>query len=223
MKFWTLLDTVQVPGGGEMRLMRRDAEFSINLGADILMSSRMRASEEALARLGCANIVGRVASRVLIGGLGMGFTLRAALDNLDDTAKVVVAELVPGVVAWCRGPLAALSGHSLADRRVTIEECDVGRLIRAATSDYDAILLDVDNGPEGMTRAANDGLYDTNGLGGAWKALRPGGVLAVWSARRDPTFTQRLRRVGFRVDEVMVHAHGKRGTRHLIWVAAREG
>ncbi len=223
MNFWALLETAEIPGGGELRLLQRGTEFSINLGSAVLMGSRMRGSEEALARLGCAKIAGSDQGRILIGGLGMGFTLRAALDLIGPRAEMVVAELVPAVVTWCRGPLAALSGNSLGDARVTVRETDVARLIRSEAAAYDAILLDVDNGPEGMTRAGNDGLYDLEGLGAAWKALRPGGTLAVWSAQRDPSFTQRLRRIGFEVEEVAVHAHGKRGTRHTIWVAVRSG
>jgi spermidine synthase len=222
MKIWTLLDTAQVPGdGGELRLLQRDTEFAIKLGRDELMSSRFRGSEEALARLGCAKIGAHERPRVLIGGLGMGFTLRAALGLLGAKAEVVVAELVPAVVAWARGPLAELYGGSLTDARVTIREGDVGRLIRKEPSAYDAILLDVDNGPEGLTRQANDGLYTLEGLSAAWNALRPGGVLAVWSAAPDKMFTQRLRRAGFSVDEVVVRANGNRGARHIVWIAIR--
>jgi spermidine synthase len=222
MKLWTLVDAAQIPGGGgDLRLLQRGSEFSIKLGQGELMNSRVRGSEEALARLGCAKIETRERARVLIGGLGMGFTLRAALAQLGAEAEVVVAELVPAVVLWGRGPLAALSGDSLADARVTIHEGDVGRLIRAKPAAYDAILLDVDNGPDGLTRQANDGLYDLGGLRAAWAALRPGGVLAVWSAAPDAAFAQRLRKIGFSVEEVAVRANGKRGARHVIWVAER--
>jgi spermidine synthase len=222
MQLWTLLDTAPIPGSAEqLRLLQRGTEFSIKLGQGLLMGSRMRGSEEALARLGCAKVAAAERPRVLIGGLGMGFTLRATLALLGPKAKVVVAELVPAVVAWGRGPLADLSGNSLADRRVTIHERDVGCVIHAEPAGYDAILLDVDNGPEALTRPANDGLYDQSGLSAVWKALHPGGTLAVWSAAPDPAFTQRLRRTGFGVEEVPVHAHGKKGTRHMIWVATR--
>jgi spermidine synthase len=219
---WSLLDKAQIPGGGELRLMRRGAEFSIMLGGNELMNSRLSGSEEALAMLSCERIRGRPKPRILIGGLGMGFTLRAALGLLDAKAQIVVAELVPAVVAWARGPMAELFGDSLTDARVRIEEADVGRLIRASRSTYDAILLDVDNGPEGLTREANDGLYDTAGLNAASGALRAGGVLAVWSAGPDRNFGARLRKVGFRVEEIKARAKGPGGgARHIIWIATR--
>jgi spermidine synthase len=223
MNPWVLLATAQIPGGGDLRLLQRGAEFSINLEGGVLMNSRMRGSEQELARIGCAKIATSGRPRVLIGGLGMGFTLRAALDLLGPEAEVVVAELVPAVVAWNRGPLAGLSGDSLSDPRVTIREADVAGLIRSGRGAYDAILLDVDNGPDGLTRGSNDGLYDAGGLQAAWTALRPGGVLAVWSAAPDRAFGDRLRRLRFRVEEITVRAHGKRGLRHLIWAAERQG
>jgi len=219
---WSLLDTAQVPGGGELRLMQRGAEFSIKLGTQELMNSRLSATEQALATIGCAKIKARAKPRILIGGLGMGFTLRAALTVLGKQAHIIVAELVPAVVAWARGPMAKLSGDSLTDPRVCIHEGDVGDLIRSGRSAYDAILLDVDNGPEGMTRQANDRLYDLEGLAAAYMALRPGGVLAVWSSRPDPKFTQRLRKTGFDVVENPVRAKGPQGgAQHFIWTATR--
>jgi spermidine synthase len=219
---WEHLDTAKVPGGGELRLLRRGAEFSIKLDKNELMNSRLSATELALATMGCATIKTRPGAKVLIGGLGMGFTLRAALVVLGDDAEVSVAELVPAVVGWARGPMADLFGDSLIDPRVCIVEADVGDLIRAARSRYDAILLDVDNGPEGMTRAANDRLYDAAGLGAAYKALRPGGVLAVWSSTPDAKFTSRLRKAGFAVTENPVRAKGPQGgAQHFIWTAAR--
>jgi spermidine synthase len=219
---WTLLDTAQIPGGADkLRLMRRGAEFSIMLDDIELMNSRVGGSEEALAKLSCGRISAHGAPRILIGGLGMGFTLRAALALLGEKAQLVVAELVPQVVAWARGPLAEVFGASLADPRVSIQETDVGRLIRSAHSTYDAILLDVDNGPEGLTRDANDALYDMPGLRAARAALRPGGVLAVWSSSPDRDFSQRLARAGMRVEEFRVRAHGARGARHVIWIATR--
>ena len=223
---WSLLDTAQVPGGGELRLMQRGAEFSIKLGTDELMNSRLSATEQALATIACEKI--RIRKRpskrpsILIGGLGMGFTLRAALSVLGEQAHIIVAELVPAVVAWARGPLAKLSGDSLADPRVRIHEGDVGDLIGSGRLAYDAILLDVDNGPQGMTRKANDGLYDLKGLRAAYTALRPGGVLAVWSSGPDAKFTARLRKTGFKVDEIPLRAKGPRGgARHFIWTATR--
>lgn len=221
MNPWSLLDTAQVPGGGgELRLMRRGDEFAIMLGSNQLMSSRLSGSEEALATLACERIRTRERPQILIGGLGMGFTLRAALAALGTKAQVTVAELVPAVVTWARGPMAEVFGRSLTDPRVSIRETDVSHLIRASRSMFDAILLDVDNGPEGLTREANDALYDRDGLNAARAALHPGGVLAVWSSGPNPGFTQRLRNVGFDVDEVRVRANGKRGgARHIIWMA----
>jgi spermidine synthase len=220
---WSLLDTAKIPdGGNELRLMRRGAEFSIMLGANELMNSRLSGSEEALARLSCERIHACAQPRLLIGGLGMGFTLRAALAALDARARIVVAELVPAVVAWARGPMAELFGDSLTDPRVCIEEVDVARLIRSSRARYDAILLDVDNGPEGLTREGNDALYDRAGLSAARGALRAGGVLAVWSSGPDRSFTSRLRRAGFEVEEVKVRANaGRSGARHVIWIATR--
>jgi spermidine synthase len=219
---WSLLDTAQIPGGGKLRLMRRGAEFSIRLGRDELMNSRLSATEQALATIACEKIQTRKRPSVLIGGLGMGFTLRAALTVLDTQARITVAELVPAVVVWARGPMAKLSGDSLSDPRVRLHEGDVGDLIGFARSEYDAILLDVDNGPHGMTRKANDRLYDLKGLRAAHTALRPGGVLAVWSSGPDAKFTARLRKSGFKVDEIPLRARGPRGgARHFIWVATR--
>jgi spermidine synthase len=216
------LATAQIPDGGELRLMRRGEEFSIRLGAYELMNSRLGGSEEALATLACQKLAGRGRPRVLIGGLGMGFTLRAALAVFKDDASIDVAELVPEVVSWGRGAMAALFADSLTDPRVSIIERDVGELIRAGSGRYDAILLDVDNGPEGLSRQANDQLYDATGLATARAALREGGVLAVWSSGPDPDFTRRLRGSGFAVNEVPVRAVGKRsGSRHLIWLAVR--
>lgn len=222
---WTLLDTAKVPGeGGELRLLQRGAEFSIRLGHSELMNSRVHGSEEALASIACARIRARARPHILIGGLGMGFTLRAALDAVGPDARILVAELVPAVVAWNRGPLSGLSGHSLADSRVSIRETDVGSLIRSARSAYDAILLDVDNGPEALARKANDRLYDAAGLNAARAALRPGGLLAVWSAGPDRNFTRRLHNGGFAVEEIRVRARGESGGgRHIVWIAARDG
>jgi spermidine synthase len=215
---WLRLDTAMVPGSGEeLRLMRRGAEFAIMLGRTELMNSRRSGSEKALATMSCAKLRDRQRAHLLIGGLGMGFTLRAALAELGAGARITVAELVPSVVAWARGPLAEIFGDSLIDPRVDIREGDVGGLIKSARSAYDAILLDVDNGPEGLTSSANDALYDLKGLSAARTALRPGGVLAVWSSGTDKSFTQRLRKSGFRVEELNLRANG---ARHVIWIAA---
>jgi spermidine synthase len=219
---WQRLDCAHIPGGGELRLMRRGSEFAIKLGSNELMNSRLTATEQALATLACDRIKTRAAPKILIGGLGMGFTLRAALIVLGRQAQIEVAELVPAVVAWARGPMAELFGDSLVDPRVTIRETDVVDLIRAPGADYDAILLDVDNGPNGIVRKANDRLYDVNGLAAAHKALKQGGVLAVWSSADDAKFTARLRKSGFDVTENAVRAKGPQGrAQHFIWVAKR--
>jgi spermidine synthase len=216
---WVQLDSAKIPDGGELRLKQRGAEFSIMLGTNELMNSRLSGSEEALAKLSCDRIRGGREPHILIGGLGMGFTLRAALAELDDEARVTVAELAPAVIAWARGPMADLFDGSLDDPRVTIRETDVGDLIRSAEARYDAILLDVDNGPEGLSRRANDALYDRAGLSAARAALKAGGVLAVWSSGPDVGFTRRLRDAGFSVEEIRTRANGKRGARHVIWLA----
>jgi spermidine synthase len=219
---WIQLDAAPIPDGGELRLMRRGAELSIMSGAIELMNSRLSGSEEALAALSCGLLRDRARPQVLIGGLGMGFTLRAALAVLPDAAEVVVAELVPAVVAWARGPMAALFAGCLEDPRVTIRETDVAELIGGARGAYDAILLDVDNGPGGLNRTANDGLYSVAGLAAASAALKAHGVLAVWSATQDNGFVQRLQRSGYSVEERRVRATGgKRGARHVIWLARR--
>jgi spermidine synthase len=220
---WVQLGTASIPGGGgELRLMQRGLEFSIFAGSIELMSSRLSGSEEALASMTCARVLERPRPRILIGGLGMGFTLRSALAALGPNATITVAELVPEVVAWAHGPLAAIYGKSLSDPRLTIFKGDVGEMIVGVQSGYDAILLDVDNGPVALMRAANDDLYEADGLREAHKALLPGGVLAVWSAAPDPAFTQRLRAVGYNVEEHRVRANGRHsGSRHVIWLATK--
>jgi len=216
-----LLDTAPIPGGGgELRLIRRGDDYWIMLGANALMSTRLRGSEEALATLACERIAGRQRPAMLIGGLGMGFTLRAALKALPAGASVTVLELVPAIVRWARGPMAHVHGGSLDDPRVRIDEGDVGDLIAAARSAYDAILLDVDNGPDALSRDTNDRLYDLEGLRRARAALKPRGLLAIWSAAPDPAFARRLAKAGFAVEEVVVRAHaGRKGAKHMIWLA----
>ena len=217
---WVQLDTAEIPAGGQLKLMRRGAEFSIMSGANELMNSRLSGSEKALASLTCERIAARPNPHILIGGLGMGFTLRAALADLSASARVTVAELVPAVVAWARGPMAHLHDGSLSDPRVTLREGDVADTIRAAPAAYDAILLDVDNGPGGLNRDANNGLYSAKGLAEARHALKPAGVLAVWSAGPDAGFTRRLQSAGYRTEEHQVRATGgRRGARHVIWLA----
>jgi spermidine synthase len=221
---WVKIDTARVPGtDGELRLMRRGAEFSIMLGTNELMNSRLSGSEAALATLACKKIEAVTGPHVLIGGLGMGFTLRAALAVLGTGARIVVAELVPAVVAWAKGPMAAIFGDSLNDTRASILETDVSEMIRSHPQAFDVILLDVDNGPEGLTRKANDALYNPAGLKAAYAALRPRGVLAVWSSGPNPSFTKRLREAGFDVNEVSVRATGRGGgARHVIWIATKD-
>jgi spermidine synthase len=220
---WEKLDTARIPGTeDELRLKRRGKEFSIMLGTNELMNSRLSGSEAALATLAAKKIEHVAEPHVLIGGLGMGFTLRAALAGFGSKAQIVVAELVPAVVAWARGPMAGIFGDSLSDPRVSIRETDVTDIIRSQRSTFDAILLDVDNGPEGLTRKANDALYDLSGLKAAQLALRPRGVLAVWSSGPNAPFTKRLRAMGFDVNEVNVRATGRGGgARHVIWIATK--
>ncbi|MBB4002381.1 hypothetical protein [Aurantimonas endophytica] len=220
---WEHIDSTPVPGGsGELRLMRRAAEFSIMLGGTELMNSRLSGSEEALARLSLAQIPGRPQTSVLVGGLGMGFTLRALLAAMEPDAQITVSELVPAVVEWARGPMASIFQGCLDDPRVTIAVEDVADCIAKAPSTYDAIILDVDNGPQGLTSRENDRLYTVAGLGAARAALRPGGVLSVWSSGPDSYFTGRLRQAGFVVEEARVRASSRgRGARHVIWLALR--
>jgi len=220
---WSQIDSAPVPGGdGELRLMRRGAEFSIMLGSNQLMNSRLSGSEQALATIACGRLEALERPHLLIGGLGMGFTLRAALAVLGTKARVVVAELMPAVLKWARGPMAEMFGSSLTDPRVSIREVDVADLIRSSRSTFDAILLDVDNGPEALAREANNVLYGVRGLRAAHTALRPGGVLSVWSSGPDLKFAKRLRDAGFEVDELKVRATGTRGgARHVIWIATR--
>lgn len=220
---WKELDRAPIPGGGELRLKQRGSEFSIMLGSNELMNSRLSGSEEALATLSVERLAGRRQPAMLVGGLGMGFTLRAALAVLPETACVKVAELVPAVVAWARGPMATLHAGSLDDPRVTVLEGDVGAVIASARAAYDAILLDVDNGPDGLTRAENDSLYGPSGLAVACAALRPGGVLAVWSSAPDDGFTRRMKQAGLATEVKTVRAHRRSGARHTIWLGTKSG
>ena len=218
------LDTAQVPGGAELRLMRRGGDFMITLDRNELMNSRMSGSEEALATMTAERLAGRKGQHWLVGGYGMGFTLRAALAVLGPDARLTVAELVPKIVEWARGPMAGLTGGCLDDPRVTLVQADVALQIAAGRNAYDAILLDVDNGPDGLVRAGNDRLYTREGLAAARAALTPGGVLAVWSAGKDPVFAGRLRKAGFAVEEVQVRARSNgKGAKHTIWFAVSPG
>ncbi|KGB52375.1 Spermidine synthase [Sphingopyxis sp. LC81] len=220
MKIRELIGTAEVPGGDELRLYRRGDDFIIAIDRNELMSSRMSGSEEALATMTCDRLRSPKAASLLIGGYGMGFTLRAALATLGPDAKIAVAELVPGIIEWARGPMAELAAGCLDDPRVELILGDVSKAIGAATRRYDAILLDVDNGPDGLTRDANEGLYSAAGLATAKAALRPGGILAIWSAAPDARFTRRLTAAGFQVEEVGVRARSNgKGPRHVIWFA----
>ena len=218
------LGTAHVPGGVEIRLYQRGADFMILLPTDELMSSRMRNSEERLATMTLERLAGNSAPRMLIGGYGMGFTLRAALAAVPPQARITVTELLPEIIEWARGPMAELTAGCLDDPRVTLELRDVAETIAFDTGHFDAILLDVDNGPDGVVRKENDRLYSRAGLATTFGALRPGGVLAVWSAKDDAGFTRRLRGAGFEVEMVTVKArpNGK-GPRHVIWFAKRPG
>jgi len=213
-----LIDVAEVPGGDPLRLFRRGGDFMIVLDRNELMSSRMSGSEEALAEMTLARLAAPASARLLIGGYGMGFTLRKALALMGPGGKAVVAELVPKIIDWARGPMAELAAGCLDDPRTEIVMGDVGAAITRGRGTYDAILLDVDNGPDGLTRLANDKLYTFDGLRAARAALKPGGVLAVWSAGPDDRFRRRMGEVGFEVEEVAVRArqNGK-GPRHVIW------
>ncbi len=225
MNRWELLDTAEIPEErNELRLLKRGDEYAIRIAGTQgdLMNSRTHGSEDAMGELGCAHCRGIPAARVLIGGLGMGFTLATALKTVPEDAAITVAELVPGVLKWNQGELGEVAGTPLADRRVTVSLGDVSDHIRHATAHYDAILLDVDNGPEGLTRRQNDSLYGMPGLNAAYQALRNRGVLAVWSVTASPKFTALLKKTGFKVKEKTVRAHKGKGARHTIWLATRQ-
>jgi len=217
---WVELGRAKVPGGGEFRLMQRGQEFTIFAGTIGLMSSRQSGSEEAMAKIAAERVGARPKVKVLIGGLGMGFTLRRTLADFGPDAQITVAELVPEIAgAWARGPLAEVHGPGIDDPRILLVVDDVGAVMARDT--YDAILLDVDNGPEGLSRPGNDALYSHAGISRAKSALKPGGMLAVWSVAPDPHFTKRLQQSGMKVEELKARAHGGRGARHVIWVATK--
>lgn len=206
-----------------MRLTERDGELIIQLDGDTLMSSRTHGSEEELATLACQGLSAARQPRVLVGGLGMGFTLRATLDLLPPGAIVTVAELIPAVVEWNRGPLGPLANHPLDDKRVRIQTVDVGMVLRANPRRFDAILLDVDNGPAAFTWPANGALYGDAGVAAAYKALKPGGTLAVWSAWDDRKFEQRLRAQGFLAQSNRVRVRpSKGGSKHTIFLGVKQ-
>jgi len=222
MKRYILLDTAPIPNnGGALCLFEYGEDFVIKLESGKggqLMNTRMHGSEDALAEIPCKKVAGRPNARVLIGGLGMGFTLASALKHLKANAEAQVAELVPGVIEWNRGPLGDRAGNPLQDPRATVLNEDVAKILQSEPNGYDAIMLDVDNGPEGLTHNANNWLYSFDGLAACARALRPKGILAIWSASADRQFSNRLNKAGFKADEVRVFAHGNRGTRHTIWI-----
>ena len=221
---WTELGTANIPNdGGVLKLTQRDKEFSIHLTGvrGELMNSRVHSSEEALSELGCAHITSKENALVLVGGLGMGFTLAAALKAVTPSSKVTVAELIPEVVEWNKGPLGECAGRPLDDKRTEVYIGDVIELFRNKPQSFDAILLDVDNGPEGFTHADNTGLYSMNTLQAIHQTLRVGGVLGIWSAWNDPQFTTRLKKARFKVDTRTVRAHKGKGSRHTIYLAKK--
>jgi spermidine synthase len=222
MKHWTCLGEAPIQGTNRtLSLYQGKDDFFIKIssGGGELMNSRKHGSEDALGTLPCQRLRNRESARVLIGGLGMGFTLAAVLKELGPGAEVTVAELIPEVVDWNRGPLGERSGFPLDDPRTKVHVGDVAKLFKRKRGYFDVIALDVDNGPEGLTQSANDWLYSTPGIVAAQEALTPNGILAYWSAGPDQAFHDRLRRCGFLVEEVTVFAHGKKGARHTIWLA----
>jgi spermidine synthase len=214
---WELLGDARTPDGTDLRLTRHSSEYVILANGQSLMSSRMHGSEEALATLGCRHARLLEAPSILIGGLGMGFTLRAVLDLLPARGRVLVAELMPAVVEWNRGPLGPLADHPVKDPRVQLEVGDVATTLRTNPASFDAVLLDVDNGPTALTATANARLYDNQGVATARAALRANGVFAVWSAQENRKFEQRLRYCGFAVEVARVRGRLKGGgPRHVI-------
>jgi len=226
MKRFILLDTAPIPGTTDaLCLFEYGDDFVIKIQGGKggqLMNTRTHGSEDALAAIPCRPLSSKADARVLIGGLGMGFTLAAALQHLARNAEVVVAELVPGVIEWNRGALGEKSGNPLSDPRTRVVNQDVAELLKSESAGFDAIMLDVDNGPEGLTQKSNSWLYSPDGLEACARALRPKGTLAVWSASADRAFSQRLSKAGFIAREEQVYAHGNSGTRHTIWIAQRK-
>lgn len=224
MKPWIKLGKANIPNsGGELKLSRREDEFSIRLSGvrGELMNSRVYNSEQALAEWGCAHITSNDKAQVLVGGLGMGYTLAAALNTVTPSAQVTVAELIPEVVEWNKGPLGQCAGNPLADPRVQVHIGDIVKLLENPQQIFDAILLDVDNGPEGITHSDNNWLYSTTGLDSIFRALRPEGMLAIWSAGADPMFTIRLKKSGYKVNMRSVRARPGKGSRHTIFLAQK--
>jgi spermidine synthase len=224
MNKWTVLGTATIPReGGELTLMQRDKEFSIRLSGirGELMNSRVHGSEDSLAELGCARLGSTEGAQVLVGGLGMGFTLTTALNCVSASARVTVAELIPEVVEWNRGPLGECANRPLADPRTVVHIGDVAQLVADGKPRFDAILLDVDNGPEGLTHSDNQWLYSPQGLQAMYKTLRPNGTLAIWSAGPDPLFLIRLKKAKFKASTRSVRARKGKGSHHTIFMAQK--
>lgn len=221
MLAWVLIERAETPDGGALELWQRGGEFSIRTRGRELMGSAMHGSEEQLSVLALAALGRSERPRVLIGGLGCGYTLAAALTRLGPRACVRVDEISPAVIAWNRGPLGELAGHPTKDERVSVREGDVIDALARGEERFEVILLDVDNGPSALSQARNGWLYREQGLARVHASLSPGGVLGVWSAGPDPRFVKRLRAQRFVVDEHGVRASGSRGKRHTIWIAKR--
>lgn len=224
MKPWIELGTAQIPNnGGILTLRQRDQEFSISLSGPRgeLMNSRRFNSEQQLSLLGCAHLKNQKNTRVVVGGMGMGYTLAAALEVLPSQAEVIVADLIPEVVEWNRGPLGDCAGRPLDDSRVSVHIGDVGELLVNRDGDYGAVLLDVDNGPEGLTHSDNNWLYSVEGTSSIYSSLAPDGVLAVWSAGPDTMYVGRLKKAGFQVDVKTVRERPGKGARHTIFLAKK--
>lgn len=221
MKKWTTLEDITTPDGSRMTLVSHDKDYVIRVNDRELMSTRHYASEEKLAQYACIPVAERANPRVLIGGLGLGFTLRAALKFLPAKAQVVVAELLPEVVAWNKNPAYPLAAASLADPRTTVEIGDVAKLIARSDAGFDAIMLDVDNGTTAMCTEGNRSLYLRNGLTNVRKALRPKGIVVYWSAQEDPLFAKQLDKAGFKVEIQQARAHTTGGSIHTLLIGRK--
>ena len=224
MKPWELIDSETAPGGNAaMELLRRDDEYVIRIDGQTLMSTRTHGSEDALANIAFERLEQTESCRVLVGGLGMGFTAAAALKSLPPQGELVVAEFSPAVIRWNRGPAGDAAGNPLHDERLRLYDGDVIDGIKGPQASWSAILLDTDNGPTALSSPGNQWLYAPKGLAALYQALKPGGVLTVWSANEDASFTHRMEKAGFVTEVVEVRARGKRGARHRVWVGIRPG